>query len=94
MKRAVLVLATMASASMIRSHAVTAVCSLEPPVATRQVVMNSVADTGSLSQEQAIPMIEQYAEALGYGQALRRVEIANQDTEVAVTIYMPEICAE
>jgi hypothetical protein len=94
MKRAVLVLAAMAIASMIRSYAVTAVCSLEPSVATQQVAINPVADTGSLSQEAAIAVIEQYAEALGYSQTLRRVEIANQDNEVAVTLYRPEICSE
>ncbi len=87
-----LVLAAMAIASMIRSYAVTTVCSLEPSVATQQVVISSLADTGSLSQEPAIAVIEQYAEALGYG--LRRVEIANQDNEVVVIIYMPEICGE
>ncbi len=94
MKRAVLVLAAMAIASMIRSYAVTTVCSLEPSVAKQQVVINPVADTGSLSQEPAIAVIEHYAEALGYSQTLRRVEIANQDNEVAVTIYMPGICGE
>ena len=94
MKRALLVLASMAIASMIQSYAVTTVCSLEPSVATQQVVINPVADTGSRSQEPAIAVIEQYAEALGYSQTLRRVEIANQDNEVAVTIYMPEICSE
>jgi hypothetical protein len=93
-KRAVLVLATMAIASMIRSYAVTTVCSLEPSVATQQVVINPVADTGSLSQEPAIAVIEQYAEARGYSKTLRRIEIANQDNEVAVIIYMPEICGE
>ncbi len=94
MKRAVLALAAMAIASMIRSYAVTTVCSLEPSVATQQVVISPLADTGSLSQEPAIAVIEQYAEALGYSLTLRRVEIANQDNEVAVTIYMPEICGE
>jgi len=89
-KRAVLILASMAIASMIRSYAVTTVCSLEPSVATQQVVIHPVADTGSLSQEPAIAVIEYYAEALGY--SLRRVEITNQDDEVFVTIYMPEIC--
>lgn len=94
MKRAVLVLAAMAIASMIRSYAVTTVCSLEPSVATQQVVISPLADTGSLSQEPAIAVIEQYAEALGYSLTLRRVEIANQDNEVVVTIYMPAICGE
>ncbi len=94
MKRAVRVLAAMAIASMIRSYAVTTVCSLEPSVATQQVVISPLADTGSLSQEPAIAVIEQYAEALGFSLTLRRVEIANQDNEVAVTIYMPEICGE
>ncbi|MGI9626485.1 MAG: hypothetical protein ACR2QM_06585 [Longimicrobiales bacterium] len=94
MKRAVLVLAAMAIASMIRSYTITTVCSLEPSVATPQVVINPVADTGSVSQEPAVALIEQYAEALGYDQALRRVEIPNQDDEVAVTIYMPEICGD
>jgi hypothetical protein len=93
-KRAVLVLAAMAIASMIRSYAVTTVCSLEPSVATQQVVINPVADMGSLSQEPAIAVIEQHAEALGYSQTLRRVEIANKDDEAAVIIYMPEICGE
>ncbi len=94
MKRAALVLAAMVIASMIRSYAVTTVCSLEPSVATQQVVIHPVADTGSLSQEPAIAVIERYAEALGYSQTLRRVEIANQDNEVSVIIYMPEICGE
>ena len=94
MKRAVLVLAAMAIASMIRSYAVTTVCSLEPSVATQQVVISPLADTGSLSQEPAIAVIEKYAEGLGYSQTLRRIEIANQDNEVAVIIYMPEICGE
>ena len=94
MKRAALVLASMAIASMIQSYAVTTVCSLEPSVATQQVVINPVADTGSLSQEPAIAVVEQLAEALGYSQTLRRVEIANQDNEVGITIYMPEICGE
>lgn len=94
MKRAVVVLAAMAIASMIRSYAVTTVCSLEPSVATQHVVINPGADTGSLSQEPAIAFIEQSAEALGYSQTLRRVEIADQDNEVAVTIYMPEVCGE
>ncbi len=94
MKRAVLVLASMAIASMIRSYAVTTVCSLEPSVATQQVVITPVADTGGLSEEPAIAVIEQYAEALGFSLTLRRVEIANQDNEVVVIIYMPEICGE
>ncbi len=94
MKRAVRVLAAMAIASMIRSYAVTTVCSLEPSVATQQVVITPVADTGGLSEEPAIAVIEQYAEALGFSLTLRRVEIANQDNEVVVIIYMPEICGE
>lgn len=94
MKRAVRVLAAMAIASMIRSYAVTTVCSLEPSVATQQVVINPVSETGGLGQVPAIAVIEQYAEALGYSLTLRRIEIANQDNEVAVTIYMPEICGE
>jgi hypothetical protein len=93
-KRAALVLATMALASMIQSYAVTAVCSLEASVATKQVVINPVADARSLSQEPAIALIEQYAEALGYNQTLRRVEIANKDDEAAVIIYMPQMCGE
>ena len=84
----------MAIASMIRSSAVTTVYSLEPSVATQQVVINPVAATGSLSQQPAIHMIGRYAEALGYGQSLRRVEIASQDNEVAVTVFVPVICAE
>ena len=92
MKRALLVLATMAIASMIQSYAVTTVCSLEPSVATQQVVINPVADRGSLSQEPAIAVIEHYAEALGY--TLRQVEITNQDNEAVVIIYVPEICGE
>ena len=59
MKRAVLALAAMAIASMIRSYAVTTVCSLEPSVASQQVVINPDADTGSLSQAPAIAVIEQ-----------------------------------
>ena len=94
MKRAVRVLVAMAIASMIRSSAVTTVCRLEPSVATQQVVINPLADARSRSQEPAIHMIEQYAEALGYGQSLRRVEIASRDNEVAVSIYVPIICAE
>ena len=90
MRRALLVLAAMAIASMIRSYAVTTVCSLEPSVATQHVVIHPVADTGSLSQEPAITVIEHYAEALGY--SLRRVEITNQDNEVVVIIFMPQIC--
>ena len=94
MKRVVLGLAAMAISLMIRSHAVAAVCSLVPSVATQERVINPDAEVGGLRQEPAIAVIEHHAESLGDSQTLRRVEIASQDSEVAVTIYMPVICAE
>ncbi len=79
---------------MSRADDGTAVCSLGPSVATQRMVINPVADTGSLSQEPTIAVVEQYAEALGYGQPVHRVDVADEDNTVAVTIYMPKICDE
>jgi len=93
-KRALLVLATMAAASVIQSYAVTAACSLEPAVAAQEVAINGAADEERLRQEPTIAVLERYAERLGYSQGLRRIEMDNRDNDVAVTIYMPDICSE
>jgi hypothetical protein len=91
---AILFLASIVLAPIVRSHAVTAVCSIEPSSAPQQLVINPFADTDVLSKAPDITVIDHYAEALGYSKTIRRIEIANQDNEVGITIYMPDICAE